>query len=282
MISLLDNNIINYEDLLIDSLCDSNSYKSLCSNKKQNFLSRFRWGRKKESDKIERELEYIVMLSNLEATPGQKERMTQQLNLVKQQIYITKDKLIFYYSLDFTMGLLAWPLALISGILFVILSKDGLEDVFKSECTGAKVPATLFLVNTFWVILFTQVPLLLQLNQSYKYHLVTLIHGLETENSILSYIATNGGSVNNLINKNYDSQKLSKIGKNNIFIENIDQTLLRLFSRFDPGLNTDALPETSQYLQLFETTPKNTQSDPTNNEIPETGKFGTGGDGIAN
>ncbi len=101
----------------------------------------------KKWEEYEQEFEYIVILSYLEAPPAQKERRTQQLNLVKQQMEIAKNKLIFYYSLDFTTGLLAWPLALVSGILFVFLSQDRFEEIFKPNTTGAEIPGTFFADN---------------------------------------------------------------------------------------------------------------------------------------
>ncbi len=280
------NSISQYEYFLINSLCQSRSYKSFCLHKGQEEQSQSNSGESGEKqdnsntrtqewkEEFEKELEYIVILSNLEASPAQKERITQQLNLIEQQMEIAKNKLIFYNSLDFTTGLLAWPLALISGIVFVFLTKDGLKKVFNSQLIGAKIPGTLFIVNSFCLILVTQIPLLLQLNQSYKYHLKTLIECVNTEHKILSYIATNGASEKNkLINKNPEYEKLSKIAKNSIFIKIIDQALYDLISRFDPGINPGALPDTSKYFQYFDTTSQNTQPETQENQTGNNSKL---------
>ncbi|OZH54582.1 hypothetical protein AFK68_10015, partial [Hydrocoleum sp. CS-953] len=245
------NRIDLYENLLIDSLCQSSRYQLFCSEDQQNPISRFNWIKRQKWEEFENELQYIVLLSNLQAVPAQKERITKQLNLVKQHIDIAKDKLIFYNSLDFTTGLFAWPLALVSGILFVFLSKDGFQEIFEKKTSGAQRPATLFIVNSFWLILVTQVPLLFQFNLSHKYHLVTLIKAVKIENIILSYIATNGYSDKTFINKNSQDKAANPTEKNSIFIIEIDQKLLELISRFDPGINSGLLPDTSQYLLRF-------------------------------
>lgn len=270
---------MSYEKSLIESFCKSEEYRSFCSDKKQNskeqdsqdnrygnttsysnsnipettehqflvFLKFSIWNsnNSKLKKKFEQELKYIVMLSGLDASPAQKERITQQLNFVKQQVEIVKNKLIFYYSLDVSTGILAWPLALISGVLFVFLTKDGLENVFKSINNNAKIPVTLFIVNTFCLILVIQVPLLLQVNRGYEYHLKSLKEGVEIEQIILSYIATNGES------QEFQEKEINILTKNSRFIRFIDQSLLTLLSRFDPGVNSEALPDITRYTRYF-------------------------------
>ncbi|MGD1808420.1 hypothetical protein ACP6PL_23710 [Dapis sp. BLCC M126] len=265
---LKNNNNVAYENSLIDSLCQSSRYKLFCSEDQQSPIFRFNWIKRHKWEEFEKELQYIVILSNLQATPAQKERITKQLNSVKQHIKIAKDKLIFYNSLDFTTSLFAWPLALVSGILFVFLSKDGFEKIFKQENSGAQRPATLFIVNSFWLILITQVPLLFQFNLSHKYHLVTLIESVNIENRILSYIATNGYSDKNFINKNSQDKAANPTEKNSIFIIEIDQKLLQLISRFDPGINSGLLPDTSQYLLQFGIERQEAEQDTPNDSSP--------------
>lgn len=263
------NNNVAYENSLIDSLCQSSRYQLFCSlEDKQKRISRFNWIKRHKWEEFEKELQYIVILSNLQANPAQKERITKQLNLVKQHIKIAKDKLIFYNSLDFTTSLFAWPLALVSGILFVFLSKDGFQAIFEKTTSGAQRPATLFIVNSFWLILITQVPLLFQFNLSHKYHLVTLIEAVKIENIILSYIATNGYSHKTFINKNSQDRAANPTEKNSIFIIEIDQKLLELISRFDPGINSGLLPDTSQYILQFGIERQQTEQDTPNDSSP--------------